>query len=157
MTPAEFIVQALTERGLTIACAETLTGGGIAQALIRVPGSSRVLGLGVVAYSDQAKVEVLGVDPETIRRYGAVSEETAQKMAEGVAAVAHADLGLAVTGVAGPGGGSSEKPVGMVCFALKTPEETITRTCRFGDLGRDAIMDRSIETALELVEEYVKQ
>ena len=63
MTPEEFIVHILTEHGLTIACAETLTGGGIAQALIRVPGSSRVLGLGVVAYSDQAKVEVLGVDP----------------------------------------------------------------------------------------------
>ena len=157
MTPAELIVQTLAERGQTIACAETLTGGGIAQALIRVPGSSRVLGLGVVAYSDQAKVEVLGVDPETIRRYGAVSEETAREMAEGVAVVAQADLGLAVTGVAGPGGGSPEKPVGMVCFALKTPGETITRTCRFGDLGRDAIMDKSIQTALELVEEYVKQ
>lgn len=157
MTPAELIVQTLAERGQTIACAETLTGGGIAQAIIRVPGSSRVLGLGVLAYSDQAKVEVLGVDPETIRRYGAVSEETARKMAEGVAAVAHSDLGLAVTGVAGPGGGSSEKPVGMVCFALKTSGRTITQTCRFGDLGRDAIMDRSVQTALKLVEEYVKQ
>ena len=157
MTPAEFIVHALTERGMIIACAETLTGGGIAQALIRVPGSSRVLNLSVVAYSDQAKVEVLGIDPETIRRYGAVSEETAREMAEGVAAVAHADLGLAVTGVAGPGGGSSEKPVGMVCFALKSPGKTITRTCRFGALGRDVIMDQSIRTALELIEEYVKQ
>ena len=157
MTRAEFIVKALTERGQTLACAETLTGGGITQALIRMPGSSRVLGLGVVAYSDQAKVKVLGVDPETIRQYGAVSEETAREMAEGVAVVAQADLGLAVTGVAGPGGGSPEKPVGMVCFALKTPGETITRTCRFGDLGRDAIMDQSIQTALELVEEYVKQ
>ena len=74
MTTAELIVHDLTERGQTIACAETLTGGGITQALIRVSGSSRVLGLGVVAYSDQAKVEVLGADPETIRRYGAVSE-----------------------------------------------------------------------------------
>ena len=157
MTSAEFIVHTLTERGLTIACAETLTSGGITQALIRVPGSSRVLGLGVVAYSDQAKVEILGADPETIWQYGAVSEETARETAERIAAVAHADLGLAVTGVAGPGGGSPEKPVGMVCFALKTPGETITRTCHFGDLGRDAIMDRSVQTALELVEEYIKQ
>ena len=157
MMPAEFIVHALTERDQIIAFAETLTGGGIAQALIRVPGSSRVLGLGVVAYSDQAKIEVLGVDPETIRRYGAVSDETAREMAAGVAAVAHADLGMAVTGVAGPGGGSSEKPVGMVCFALKTPGEIISRTYQFGDLGRDAIMDQSIQTALELMEEYVKQ
>ena len=157
MTPAEFIVHTLTERSLTLACAETLTGGGIAQVLIRVPSSSRALGLGVVAYSDQAKIEILGVDPETIRRYGAVSEETAREMAESIAAVAHADLGLAVTGVAGPGGGSSEKPVGMVCFALKTPGKTVTRTCHFGDLGRDVIMDQSIRTSLELVEEYVKQ
>ena len=157
MTPAEFIVKPLTEHRQTIACAETLTGGGIAQAIIRVPGSSRVLGLGVVTYSDQAKIEVLGVNPDIIRQYGAVSEETAQKMAEGVATVAHADLGLAITGVAGPGGGSSEKPVGMVCFALKTPGKTVTRTCHFGDLGRDVIMDQSIRTSLELVEEYVKQ
>lgn len=157
MTSAEFIVHALTERGLTIACAETLTGGGIAQALIQVPGSSRVLDLGVAAYSDQAKVKVLRIDSETIQRYGAVSEEIAREMAEGVATVAHADLGLAVTGVSGPGGGTAEKPVGMVCFALKKPGETITQTCRFGDLVRDAIMDRSVQTALELVEEYIKQ
>ena len=157
MIHAERIVRTLTEKTLTIAVAETLTGGGITQALIRAPGSSRVLGLSIVAYSDQAKIEVLGVDPEIIRRHGAVSEEAAREMAEGVAEAAHADLGLAVTGVAGPGGGSPEKPVGMVCFALKTPGETITRTVRFGDPGREAIMDRSVRAALELIEEYFRQ
>lgn len=153
MTLAESIVRTLTKQGLTIACAETLTGGGIAQALIRVPGSSRVLGYSAVVYSDQAKTEVLGVDPETIRRYGAVSEETAREMAEGVAAAAHADLGLAVTGVAGPGGGTPEKPVGLVCFALKTKRETNTLTVRFGNLERGEIMDRSIQRALEMAAE----
>ena len=156
MELAEAVVTALTERELTIACAETLTGGGLTQALIRVPGSSRVLGYSAVVYSDPAKTGILGVDPETIRRYGAVSEETAREMAEGVAAAAHADLGLAVTGVAGPGGGTVKKPVGMVCFALKTEEETVVRTVRFGDLGRDGIMDRSVVTALELTAEYLR-
>ena len=155
MSIAASVVKALTETGLTIACAETLTGGGITQALIRVPGSSRVLGYSAVVYSDRAKTELLGVDPETIRRFGAVSRETALEMAEGVAAAARADLGLAVTGVAGPGGGTAEKPVGMVCFALKAEDETITRTVPFGNLGRSEIMDRSVTAALELAADYL--
>ena len=156
MTLAAFIVKGLAERGLTIACAETLTGGGIAQSLIRVPGSSRVLAFSAVAYADRAKIEILGVNPETIRQYGAVSEETAREMAAGVAAAAHADWGLAVTGIAGPGGGTLEKPVGMVCFALKGEDGIITRTCQFGDPGRTAIMDHAVRTALELIAEEIR-
>lgn len=155
MTIAETVVKALAETGRTIACAETLTGGGITRALIRVPGSSRVLGYSAVAYSDRAKTGILGVDPETIRRFGAVSEETAREMAEGVANAAGADLGLAVTGVAGPGGGTAEKPVGMVCFALKAEGETIARTLRFGNPGRTEIMERSVTAALELTADYL--
>ena len=157
MVIAETVINALREAGLTIACAETLTGGGITQALIRVPGSSRVLGFSAVVYSDRSKTEILGVDPGTIRRFGAVSEETAREMAAGAAAAAHADLGLAVTGIAGPGGGTAEKPVGMVCLALKTAEEIITRTIQFGNLGRDEIMDRSVTAALELTADYLSR
>ena len=157
MAIAETVVKTLSDRGLTIACAETLTGGGITQALIRIPGSSRVLGFSAVVYSDRAKAEVLGISPETIRRFGAVSEETAREMAAGVAAAARADLGLAVTGVAGPGGGTPEKPVGMVCFALSSEGETITRTVRFGDLSRHEIMDRSVTAALALTADYLSR
>ena len=155
MSIAETVVTALSDAGLTIACAETLTGGGITRALIEVPGCSRVLDFSAVVYSDQAKAEILGVSPETIRRFGAVSRETAREMAAGVAAAACADLGLAVTGVAGPGGGTAEKPVGMVCLALKTPGETITRTVRFGNLGRNEIMARSVSAALDLAADYL--
>ncbi len=155
MTLAESIVRALTERGLTIACAETITGGGIAQALIRVPGSSRVLDFSAVVYSDRSKGELLGVRSEIIRQHGAVSEETARAMAEGTAGLGHADLGIAVTGVAGPGGGTAEKPVGMVCFALKTADKIFTRTCQFGRLDRNLIIDRSVITALEMIADYL--
>ena len=151
MPIAETIVTTLAAKGKTVACAETLTGGGIAQALIRVPGSSRILGFSAVVYSNQAKTEILRVNADTIRRYGAVSEETAKEMAERIAEIAHADFGLAVTGVAGPDGGTPEKPVGMVCFALRTESETVTRTCRFGPLRRDEITERSIRAALELL------
>ena len=155
MSIAETVVTALSDAGLTIACAETLTGGGITRTLIEVPGCSRVLDFSAVVYSDRAKAEILGVSPETIRRFGAVSRETAREMAAGVAAAARADLGLAVTGVAGPGGGTAEKPVGMVCFALKTPGETITRTVRFDDLERNEIMARSVFAALDLAADYL--
>ena len=155
MTLAESVVRVLTDQSLTIACAETHTGGGITQSLIRVPGSSRVLGFSAVVYSDRSKAEVLGVDPSIIQQSGAVSEEAALAMAEGAAALGHADLGLAVTGVAGPGGGTPEKPVGMVCFALRTADRSVTRTCRYGDLGRDSVIDRSVITALKMVAEHL--
>ena len=157
MSIAETVVKALADEGLTIACAETITGGGITRALIEVPGSSRTLGFSAVVYSDRAKTALLGVDPETIRRFGAVSEETAREMARGVAAAACADLGLAVTGVAGPGGGTAEKPVGMVCIALRAEDETITRTVQLGAPGRKEIMDRSVLAALELTGAYLSR
>jgi nicotinamide-nucleotide amidase len=110
---------ALDERGLRLACAESCTGGLVTAAITGIPGSSRVLWGGVTAYSNECKVGLLGVEASAIEGHGAVSREVAAAMAEGVLRASGADLGLAVTGVAGPGGGSADKPVGLVWFAWR--------------------------------------
>jgi nicotinamide-nucleotide amidase len=108
----------LSERGLTLSLAESCTGGLIGNWITDVPGSSAYFLLGVVAYANEAKRGLLGVREETLARHGAVSTETAAEMAAGVRRAAGSDLGLATTGIAGPGGGSPEKPVGTVCVGL---------------------------------------
>jgi nicotinamide-nucleotide amidase len=121
----------LTERHLTLAVAESCTGGLITDRLTDVPGSSAFLERGVVTYSNAAKIALLGVDEAVIREYGAVSAETARLMAEGVRRLAGTDLGLAVTGIAGPSGGTEEKPVGTVHIALAGGGETFCRHYAF--------------------------
>ncbi len=108
------VCQAFRERKMTLATAESCTGGLIAKRLTDVPGSSDVFGYGTVTYANEAKMNILGVKAETLEMYGAVSPQTAEEMANGVRALSGADVGIAVTGIAGPGGGSSEKPVGLV-------------------------------------------
>lgn len=117
----------LTEKKRTLAVAESCTGGLVTDRLTDVPGSSAYLERGVVTYSNRAKVELLGVSEETLRRHGAVSEPTARAMAEGVRKMAAADVGLSVTGIAGPAGGSAEKPVGTVYVAVTNGERTVCR------------------------------
>ena len=109
--------QALAGRGLALATAESCTGGWVAQAVTQTAGSSAWFDRGFITYSNEAKIEMLGVRPETLAAHGAVSEETAREMAIGALGHSHADLALAITGIAGPGGGTTEKPVGLVCFA----------------------------------------
>jgi nicotinamide-nucleotide amidase len=141
----------LRERGLRIALAESCTGGMIAARLTDTPGSSAYLTGGVVAYSNEVKHRQLGVAPETLNALGAVSEAVASAMAEGVRERLRADIGLAVTGIAGPDGGTPEKPVGTVCFAVAGPgtyRETVTRRVP-GD--RDVIRQWSVMVALDLV------
>ena len=116
------LVDALRARGWRLATAESCTGGGVAHAVTAIPGSSDVLDRGFVTYSNEAKVEMLGVPAETIARAGAVSEAVAAAMAEGALRASRADVAVAITGVAGPGGGSPAKPVGTVCFAWATRE-----------------------------------
>ena len=111
----------LRERGMTIALAESCTGGLVGHRITNIPGSSSYLKGGIVAYSNEAKQQNLGVRAETLAQHGAVSEETAVEMATGVRRALAADLGLAITGIAGPDGGTPDKPVGTVCFALATP------------------------------------
>jgi nicotinamide-nucleotide amidase len=121
----EVVVRLLTERKETLALAESCTGGGIANAITNVPGASAVLLAGWVTYSNEAKQRFLGVRPETLAVHGAVSEPTAREMAEGARARIGADYALAVTGIAGPGGGSEAKPVGTVFVALATSSRTV--------------------------------
>ncbi len=126
-TMAAEVGELLRQRGATLAVAESCTGGLIANWLTNTAGSSDYFLFSAVVYANESKVRVLGVSEETLARMGAVDEETARQMAEGVRRVAGATYGLATTGIAGPGGGSAEKPVGTICSALAGPEETISR------------------------------
>ena len=121
------IVRLLTERGEAVALAESCTGGYIAHLLTNVPGASAVFCAGLVTYSNEAKQKFLGVSSDTLARHGAVSEPVAREMAEGVRRVSGTDYGLAVTGIAGPGGGTAEKPVGTVFIAAAGSLETVVR------------------------------
>jgi nicotinamide-nucleotide amidase len=128
--------------------AESCTGGWVAQAVTSVAGSSEWFERGFVTYSNAAKQELLGVMQSTLKKHGAVSEETAREMAQGALARSKGTLALAVTGVAGPGGGSREKPVGLVCFAWAGKRETRTETKHFsGD--RESVRRQSVIHALE--------
>ena len=118
MTVAEKLVDLLKAQGLTCATAESCTGGGIGSAITAVPGSSEVYWGGVISYDNSVKHGVLGVSEETLATVGAVSSETAAQMAIGVRKLLRTDLAVSVTGIAGPGGGSDEKPVGLVWFGL---------------------------------------
>lgn len=139
--------------GLMIATAESCTGGLIAGLLTEVAGSSAVVDRGFVTYSNEAKAEMLGVDPATIAVRGAVSAEVAIAMVEGAIVRSRADLAVAVTGIAGPGGGSAEKPVGLVQFAaLRRGGTTVQVERRFGAVGRSAVRLATVAVALELLD-----
>ncbi|HVY56917.1 MAG TPA: CinA family protein [Xanthobacteraceae bacterium] len=140
-------------RGWTIATAESCTGGLVAGALTDIAGSSDVVDRGLVTYSNEAKQNLLGVSAETLRRHGAVSRETAEEMARGALSHSPVDLAVAITGIAGPGGGSAEKPVGLVHFAAAARDgRLIHREKRFGDIGRREVRLRSVAEALALLE-----
>lgn len=155
---AEAVIRQAETRGVMIATAESCTGGLVSGALTAVAGSSAVLDRGFVTYSNEAKVEMLGVDGDMLSRFGAVSEPTARAMAEGAAARSRASVAVSVTGIAGPGGGSPQKPVGLVHFAVHGPDgRTTHREQRFGDIGREAIRLESVRTALGLLLDAVSQ
>ena len=148
---ARALLEQARARGLRIATAESCTGGLIAAALTAIPGSSDVVERGFVTYSNEAKTEMLGVPAELIARKGAVSMEVALAMAEGALRHARADVVVAVTGVAGPGGGSEAKPVGLVHIAVaRRGGARLHEECRFGDLGRDGVREASVRAALAL-------
>lgn len=140
----ELVLARLQARGATIAFAESCTGGLCAARLTDVPGSSAVLLGGVVAYSNDAKQALLGVDPELLVQHGAVSEPVAAAMATGARLRFGADLAVATTGIAGPGGGSAAKPVGTVCFALADAAGATAWTRHIPDLGRTFVRDRAV-------------
>ena len=151
---AETVLSLFRERGWTLATAESCTGGLVAGALTAIPGSSDVVDRGFVTYSNTAKMEMLGVPPAVLDAHGAVSEQTARAMAQGACRAAGVDAAVSITGVAGPGGGSAEKPVGLVHFACARRDGAIThREMRFGDIGRDGVRHASVLVALEMLAE----
>jgi nicotinamide-nucleotide amidase len=139
------------ERGLTVATVESCTGGLVSGALTAIPGSSDVVKGGLVTYSNAAKTALAGVPAGLVDTHGAVSEPVARSMAEGGRMRLAADIAVAITGVAGPGGGSAEKPVGLVHFGCATATGTVHREKRFGDLSRDEIRRLSVLEALDLL------
>ena len=149
---AKAVLDACRDGGLMLATAESCTGGLVAAVLTDIPGSSAVVERGFVTYSNAAKTELLGVPMDLIRQYGAVSEQVARAMAEGALARSRADIAVSVTGVAGPRGGTAEKPVGLVHFACARREHA-TQAVRmdFGDRGRQKIRALSVATAFDLV------
>lgn len=148
------LLETFRKRGLTFAAAESCTGGLINERLTAIAGSSDVVEGGVVSYSNNVKMRLLGVKRETLSAFGAVSEETAREMAEGVRVATGAGIAVSVTGIAGPGGGSEEKPVGTVCFGCASEKMTKTQTMHFGsDLSRDEIRRLASDFALTLATE----
>lgn len=146
------IIRRAAEAGLTVATAESCTGGLIAGLLTEIPGSSAVVERGFVTYSNAAKAEMLGVDAGLIERVGAVSREVSLSMAAGAIARSKAHLAVAVTGIAGPGGGSEAKPVGLVHVAVaRRGKVPLHRECRFGDLGRAGVRSATVAVALEML------
>ncbi len=146
----EVVGDLLRERGLSIAVAESCTGGLLASRLTDVAGSSDYFDRGVVCYSNDAKIEWLGVSPDLLAAHGAVSEPVAQAMADGVRQRARSGVGVGITGIAGPGGGTPEKPVGMVCIAVVTPVQQQVRTFQF--IGsRDMVKFQSAQAAMNML------
>ncbi|MCY1744754.1 CinA family protein [Ensifer sp. SL37] len=149
---ASEIIAQFTAHGLKVATAESCTGGLIAGALTEISGSSAVLDRGFVTYSNEAKVAMLGVETATLVAHGAVSRQTAIEMAQGAIAHSAADFAVAVTGIAGPSGGSAEKPVGLVHLAAAGRNGALLhREMRYGDIGRSNIRLATIRTALDLL------
>ncbi|WP_313004761.1 CinA family protein [Brevundimonas sp.] len=149
---AAAVIEAAWKSGVMVATAESCTGGLVSAALTGIAGSSAVLDRGFVTYSNEAKIELLGVTPELLTEHGAVSESVARAMARGAVARSRGAASVSVTGVAGPGGGSVAKPVGLVHFAAVNPAGAVVHIeRRFGDIGRDAVRLESVRVALGLL------
>lgn len=154
---AEEVVHLCTEKNVMIATAESCTGGLVAASITEISGASQVLERGFITYSDQSKTEMLGVMAITLRQYGAVSKDVALEMAHGAMARSEAGLSISTTGIAGPTGGTTGKPVGLVHFGGRHYKGAmIHREMKFGDIGRHEIRMRSVEVALEMIIELAK-
>ena len=137
------LVEILINKGYRIAFAESCTAGLCASTLVNVPDASKVLDVSFVTYANEAKIRYLGVSPESIEKYGVVSETVVREMALGVAETAGSEVGVGVSGIAGPSGGTEEKPVGTVCFGFSVNGECKTFTQHFGNIGRQQVRNAS--------------
>ena len=145
------LLDSLRERGLKITTAESCTGGMIASSITDVPGSSDVFGRGFVTYSNEAKIDLLGVKLETLEKFGAVSEQTVREMVQGALANSNADIAIATTGIAGPGGGTEEKPVGLVYIGISRYSDIrIIKLHLSGN--RQQVRKETVERVLQLIE-----
>jgi nicotinamide-nucleotide amidase len=155
---AKAVLDACRARGLKVATAESCTGGLVTAALTEIAGSSDVVDRGFVTYSNEAKQQMLGVPADTIKKYGAVSRETAEAMARGALGAGNADLVVAITGIAGPGGGSADKPVGLVHVAAASRAGALShREMHYGDIGRSAVRHKSVLQALMMLKELAEK
>jgi nicotinamide-nucleotide amidase len=149
---ATAVLEACRARGLKIATAESCTGGLVAGALTEIAGSSDVVDRGFVTYSNEAKQQMLGVPAETLKTFGAVSRETVEAMARGALGRGDADIVVAITGIAGPGGGNKDKPVGLVHFATAARSGALAhQEMRYGDIGRSTVREKSVLQALKML------
>lgn len=148
----EKIVKKLLEKGYTVTTAESCTGGLLAGRILNVAGASGVYNEGHITYSNEAKERLLGVSHETLAQYGAVSPQTAEEMARGAAKVANAQVGLSTTGIAGPEGGTKEKPVGLIYVGCYIAGETNVKECRFSG-ARQENRQAAVEAVLNLLNE----
>jgi nicotinamide-nucleotide amidase len=154
-TLATLVGAKLRAKGLMLATAESCTGGWVAQAVTAIAGSSEWFERGFVTYSNAAKMEMLRVHADTLRKHGAVSEQTAGEMAAGALARSRAQVAVSITGVAGPGGGSADKPVGTVCFAWALKGEAVSAETRQLDGDRESVRRQSVIVALQGVLELL--
>jgi len=155
---ASAVLDACRARGLKVATAESCTGGLVAGALTDIAGSSDVFDRGFVTYSNEAKQQMLGVPAGTLQEHGAVSRQTAEAMARGALGRANADLAVAITGIAGPGGGSADKPVGLVHFAAASRSGKLVHAeKRYGDIGRERVRAKSVLQALTMLKAMAEQ
>ncbi len=152
---AQKVIAVLAKENKMIVTAESCTGGLLAGALTAVPGSSAVVYGGFVTYANAAKMLMLGVPENMLEQFGAVSKEVAEAMAQGAIKASGVDIAIAVTGIAGPGGGTKEKPVGLVHFGGAILDKTSHKEMRFGAIGRQEIRLATVENALEMVLEIL--
>ena len=144
-------VEALLKKNWSISFAESCTGGLACARLVDIPNASGVLNASFVTYANEAKMNLLGVKKETLAAHGAVSEETAAEMATGVARANGAQVGVGITGIAGPGGGTPEKPVGTVCFGFCIDGKTVTVTKHFPPVGRQEVRRKAVDFVYEFL------
>ena len=146
---AQTLITLASQKNITIATAESCTGGLIGAAITSIPGSSTPFKGGIITYDNKIKNKLLNVPPDMIHKYGAVSREVAQAMAVGALEALNVDMAVSVTGIAGPGGGSEEKPVGTVWMGLATQNDVTTKLFQFGDIGRNKVRDVTCYEALK--------
>jgi len=156
MNIEEKIITALNNKKKTLSVAESCTGGFISNLLTNIPGSSHSFILGIIAYSNEAKCQLLKISPKTIKKYGSVSEQIAIDMAKGIRKIHNTSFGLSITGIAGPTGGTKNKPIGLTFIAINTEYETLCLKCQFQGT-RTSIKSKAAKEALKVLHEFLNQ